>query len=63
MKTNKPIRGWVEDIPEEDDADISIDLPQLPQLKQAKLKKRMKKFRMDSQVIADKPRKKNNEFR
>lgn len=62
MKTNKPTKGWVEDVPEEDD-EISIDLPQIPQLKQAKLKKRMKKFRMDSQVIADKPRKKNNEFR
>lgn len=62
MKTNKPIKGWVEDIPEEDD-EISIDLPQIPQLRQAKFKKRMKKFRMDSQAIADKPRKKNNEFR
>lgn len=62
MKTNKPTKGWVEDVPEEDD-EISIDLPQIPQLKQAKLKKRMKKFRMDSQVSTDKPRKKNNEFR
>lgn len=62
MKTNKPTKGWVEDAPEEDD-EISIDLPQIPQLKQAKLKKRMKKFRMDSQVSTDKPRKKNNEFR
>lgn len=62
MKTNKPTKGWVEDVPEEDD-EISIDLPQIPQLKQAKLKKRMKKFRMDSQANTDKPRKKNNEFR
>lgn len=63
MKTNKPIKGWVEDIPEEEDENINIDLPQIPQLRQAKFKKRMKKFRMDSQAITDKPRKKNNEFR
>ncbi len=60
MKTNKPKKAWVEDIPEEDDTDISIDLPEIPQLKE---KTKLKKFKLGDKDSPTKFKKRKNNFR